>query len=129
MSAKCWATKRQHIQKMSVSEMRMLRWMCGRTRMDKIRNEDIRERVGVAPIEEKIIQHRLRWFGHVQRRPMEAPIRRGVLYRTEDTKKGRGRARLIWEEEVKRDLKDWIVSREFALDRNAWKKAMHVREP
>ena len=28
----------------------MLRWMCGKTRQDKIRNEAIRERVGVAPI-------------------------------------------------------------------------------
>ena len=25
----CWATKRQHIQKMSVADMRMLRWICG----------------------------------------------------------------------------------------------------
>jgi hypothetical protein len=27
----CWATKEQHIQKMSVAEMRMLRWICGHT--------------------------------------------------------------------------------------------------
>jgi hypothetical protein len=43
-----------------------------------VRNEDIRDRVGVAPIEEKLVQHRLRWFGHVQRRPPEAPVRSGV---------------------------------------------------
>jgi hypothetical protein len=30
--AECWATKGQHIQKMSVAEMRMLRWICGHTR-------------------------------------------------------------------------------------------------
>ncbi|TVU10765.1 hypothetical protein EJB05_44311, partial [Eragrostis curvula] len=35
---------------------------------------NIRERLRVAPIEEKIVQHRLRWFGHVQRRPEEAPV-------------------------------------------------------
>jgi len=126
--AECWATKRQHLQKMSVSEMRMLRWMCGHTRKDRIRNVDIRERVGVAPMEEKIIQHRLRWFGHVQRRPMEAPIRRGVLNQSENTKRGRGRPRLTWEEAVKRDLKDWNIPREVALDRNTWKKAIHVPE-
>ena len=27
----CWATKKQHISKMSVAEMRMLRWLCGKT--------------------------------------------------------------------------------------------------
>ena len=28
---------------------------------------------------EKFIQHRLRWFGHVQRRPPEAPVHSGIL--------------------------------------------------
>jgi hypothetical protein len=30
--AECWATKGQHIQKMSVAEIWMLRWICGHTR-------------------------------------------------------------------------------------------------
>ena len=58
---------------MSVAHMRMLSWMCANTRRDKIRNEDIRE--DVAPIEEKR-ENRLRWFGHVRRRPTYAPVRR-----------------------------------------------------
>ena len=51
---KCWAIKKQHTQKISVVEMRILKWMCGKTRMDKVRNEDIRSLVGGAPIENKI---------------------------------------------------------------------------
>ena len=39
--SECWATKLQHIDRMNVVEMRMLRWMCGHTRLDKIRNECI----------------------------------------------------------------------------------------
>ena len=54
----------------------MLRWMCGKTSMDKVRNEDIRSLVGVAPIEDKMREHRLRWFGHVGRRPIDTPVRR-----------------------------------------------------
>ncbi|CAH9056356.1 unnamed protein product [Cuscuta europaea] len=38
----CWAVKQCHIQKMSVTEMRMLCWMCGHTRKDRLRNEVIR---------------------------------------------------------------------------------------
>ncbi|KAG5593432.1 hypothetical protein H5410_043946 [Solanum commersonii] len=38
---------------MHVAEMRMLRWMCGHTRSDKIRNEVIREKVGVASVVDK----------------------------------------------------------------------------
>ncbi|KAJ4747829.1 magnesium transporter NIPA (DUF803) [Rhynchospora pubera] len=127
--AECWATKRRHVQKMSVAEMRMLRWICGHTRKDRIRNDDIRDMVGVAPIEEKLIQHRLRWFGHIQRRPPEAPVRIGILNHFENTRRGRGRPRLTWEEAVKRDLKEWNVSKELAIDRSAWKLAIHVPEP
>jgi hypothetical protein len=31
---KCWPTKRRHIQQLSFAEMRMLRWICGHTRLD-----------------------------------------------------------------------------------------------
>ena len=48
----------------------------------------------MAPIEEKLIQNRLRWFGHVQRRPPEAPVRNGVLERVDNVKRGRGRPKL-----------------------------------
>jgi hypothetical protein len=85
--AGCWATKGQHVQKMSVAEMRMLRWICGHTRKDRIINDDIRDKLGVAPIQEKLVQHRLRWFGHIQRKPHEAPVRSDILSRHENTRK------------------------------------------
>ena len=72
----CWAIKRYHAQKMSVVEMCMLRWMCGNTRRDKVRNEDIRTKIGVASIEEKMRENYLRWFGHVRRKPTDAPVQR-----------------------------------------------------
>ncbi|XP_070014878.1 uncharacterized protein [Nicotiana sylvestris] len=74
--AECCPVKNSHIQKIKVAEMRMLRWMCGYTRMDKIRNEDIREKVGVTPVDDKMWEARLRWFKHVQRRSLDAPVRR-----------------------------------------------------
>jgi hypothetical protein len=46
--------------------MRMLQWICGHIKRDQVQNDDIRERLGVAPVEEKLIQHRLRWSGHIQ---------------------------------------------------------------
>jgi hypothetical protein len=44
--AKCWATKGQHVQKMSVAEMRMLRWICGHIRKYRIRNDNIKDKLG-----------------------------------------------------------------------------------
>jgi hypothetical protein len=107
----------------------MLRWLYGHTRRDKVRNEDIRDRVGVAPIEEKLILHRLRWFGHVQRRPPEVPVRSGVLERVDNVKRGRGRPKLTWDEAVRRDLKEWNIPKELAMDRSAWRLAISVPEP
>ena len=127
--AECWPTKRRHVQQLGVAEMRMLRWMCGHTRKDRVRNDDIRDRVGVAPIEEKLVQHHLRWFGHIQCRPPETPVHSGRLKRAENVKRGRGRPNLTWEESVKRDLKDWSITKELAMDRGAWKLAIHVPEP
>jgi hypothetical protein len=65
-------------------------------RMDRVRNDDIRDRLGVAPIEEKLVQHRLRWFGHIQRRPSEAPMHCGVLSRDINVRRDRGRPKLTW---------------------------------
>ena len=38
-----------------IAEMRMIRWMCGYMRVDRIRNEVIKDRVEVAVIEDKMV--------------------------------------------------------------------------
>jgi hypothetical protein len=86
-NAKCWATKGQHVQKMNIAEMRMLPWICGHTGKDRIRNDDIKDKLGVALIQEKLVQHRLRWFGYIQRRPPEASVRIGILNHPENTRR------------------------------------------
>jgi hypothetical protein len=65
----------------------------------------------------------------MQRRIAEAPIRNGVIRRIDNKKRGRGLSNLTWEESVKRDLKDWCIIKELALDRREWKIAIHVPEP
>ena len=74
--------------------MRMLRWICGKTLKDRIQNEHIREMVGVAPIEDKMRENRLRWFGHIQRRSLEAPVRKSDLLTVYGNNRGRRRPRL-----------------------------------
>jgi len=86
---KCWAIKSQRGSKISVAEMRMLRWMRGKTRQDMIRNETIRERVGVASIIEKLVENRFRWFGHVEKRPVDAVVRKVDQMEESQVKRGR----------------------------------------
>jgi len=69
----------------------MLRWMCGNTRRDKVRNEDIHIKIGVASIEENMRENYLRWFGHVRRRPADSPVRRVERINLGQVKRALGR--------------------------------------
>ena len=114
----CWANKKQHTQKISIAEMRMLRWMCGKTRMDKIRNEIIRSLVGIVPIEDKMRENRLRWFGHVGHKPIDAPVRRVEKIDIEQGKKLRGRPKMTWLEVVTKDMKLLELEKGMMADKN-----------
>lgn len=49
----------------------MLRWMCGITRLDKIRNEYVRGSLVVRKVADKFQNNRASWFRYVKRRPPE----------------------------------------------------------
>ena len=48
--------------------MRILRWMCGATKLDIIRNERIRGTTKVGGITKKVQERRFKWYGHVMRK-------------------------------------------------------------
>ncbi|VDP41397.1 unnamed protein product [Heligmosomoides polygyrus] len=58
----------------------MLRWTAGVTRMDRIRNETIRQKIGVAPIADKMRQACLRWYGHVLREKEDSVRKTGLNF-------------------------------------------------
>ena len=47
--------------KFDVAELRMLRWMSGVTKLDRIRNERIRGTTKVGQISKKVQESRLKW--------------------------------------------------------------------
>lgn len=61
----------------------MLQWMSGQARQYRIR-----EKNWVAPIAEKILESRLRLFGHALIRPVEVPVKR--VYQMGDSPVVRG---------------------------------------
>ncbi|VDP39930.1 unnamed protein product, partial [Heligmosomoides polygyrus] len=58
--AECWPATKEVETRLSVMETKMLRWTAGVTRMDRIRNDAIRQKFGVAPIADKMREARLR---------------------------------------------------------------------
>jgi len=79
--------------------------MCGNTRRDKVRNENIRTKIDVASIEEKIRENRLRWFGHVRRKPTNAPVRRVERINLGQVKRAQGRSKKTWMEVIRQDIR------------------------
>lgn len=66
-----------------MTEIRMLRWISENTRKNKIRNEEICLKIGVTPIDEKIMESRLKCFGYVQRRVTKALVRNSGFIQVE----------------------------------------------
>ena len=54
--------------KVNVLEMKCLRSLVGVSRMDRVRNEEVRRRAGIErELASRADQRVLRWFGHVER--------------------------------------------------------------
>ena len=66
-----WALRKAEQNSLERTEMRMLRRVMGIERIEKIGNEEIRARVGVANMREKIREASLKWWGYVERKAEE----------------------------------------------------------
>ncbi|GKA07973.1 retrovirus-related pol polyprotein LINE-1 [Tanacetum coccineum] len=67
--SECWLITKAQANRVKVAELRMVRWTCGKTMVDMIPNRVFRAELEVDSIIEKMREGRLRWFGHVKRRP------------------------------------------------------------
>jgi len=126
--AECWQIKKTQVQRLMIAEMRMIRWMYGFTRLDRIRNVAIRERVGVAPLEVKLRESRLRWFGHVKRRCVNAPVKKCEKISLSHYMSGRGRPKMSWNEVIRSDMKITGVTEDMTQDRNLWRSRIKIVE-
>ncbi|GJR45109.1 retrovirus-related pol polyprotein LINE-1 [Tanacetum coccineum] len=120
----CPITKAQ-ANRVEVAELRMLRWTCGKTMVDMIPNGVFRAELDVDSIIDKMKEGRLRWFGHVKRRPETAPVRRVEAMLVEGSRR-RGRPKLRWEDRLKQDMKKILLSEDMTSDRNAWRDRIRI---
>ncbi|GJY76679.1 retrovirus-related pol polyprotein LINE-1 [Tanacetum coccineum] len=118
--AECWPITKAQENRVEVAELRMLRWTCGKSTVDMIPNGVFRAELEVDSIIDKMREGRLRWFGHLKRRPQTAPVRR-VEALLVDGSRRRGRPKLRWEDRLKQDMKELRLSEDMTSDRNAWR--------
>ncbi|GJX68366.1 ataxia telangiectasia mutated family protein [Tanacetum coccineum] len=115
--SECWPITKALANRMEVAELRMLRWTCGKTMLDMIPNGVYRAELEVETIINKMREGRLRWFGYVRRRLQSAPVRR-VEALVVDGMRRKGRPKLRWEDRVKLDMKELLLSEDMTSDRN-----------
>ena len=114
--------------KLDVAEMRMLRWMCGMTKEDKIRNEHIRGTAKVVELSKKAQEGRLRWYGHILRRE-EDHVGKQTMEMNVHGRRRRGRPKKRWRDCVTEDLRVRGIDEGEAMDRLKWRQLIRNSDP
>ena len=124
--AETWNMGVAERKRLNVMEMRCLRSMCGVTRMDRVRNEEVRRRTGVLQeMSERAEKRLLQWYGHMERMNEERLVKKIAKSEVRGVRP-RGRPRMGWMDSVKRVLEVRGLSVEqgriTARNRNEWRR-------
>ena len=120
----------EHLMTVNVLEMKCLRSLVRVSRMDRVRNEEVRMRAGIErDLASRADQRILGWFGHVERMD-EYRMARRVLMAEVTAGRVRGRPRLVWMDGVKEALGNRGMTveaaRQCAKDRKKWRALVHM---
>ncbi len=110
-----WALTENDKASLNRTELKMLRWMMGNNSY-KQSEKSIRDATNVESIVEVITQHRLKWYGHISRMPVDNWIK-NCLDMDIDGKRGRGRPAKKWIDLVKKDMLEKGLTQQETNDR------------
>ena len=122
-----WTLTTKTRSQIQAAEMRVLRLIKGVTRLDRLRNEDIRRELGVEDILKFVERGQLRWYGHVKRMDDNRYPKRYIDWIPEG-RRPVGRPRKRWRENIdmsmrKRDSSLQEVENERLFeDRQRWRE-------
>ena len=123
-----WTLRKEEERMLEAAEMKMLRWSTGKTKLDKVKNEDTRAKMRVRKIEEKLLGQRMRWYGHVQRRD-EDYVGKAAANITLKGGRKRGRPAKRWIDNVNGDMRFLQITPEDAMGRDLWSKLTCMADP
>ena len=128
-----WALTTKTKSQLQAAEMRVLRLIKGVTRLDRLRNDDIRRELGIEGILETIERGQLRWYGHVNRMD-NSRYPRQFLEWMPDGRRPVGRPRVRWKDNIKMAIERRgatireVEQRETFLDRDEWRYFCRMRQ-
>ncbi|KAI8489175.1 hypothetical protein Bbelb_331600 [Branchiostoma belcheri] len=117
-----WTLKKSDELLLLSFEMRCLRVILCITLRDRIPNAEIRSRLGAEQtITDRIRTRRLRWFGHVMRRPTNTLVYK-AYHQDFQNPRPRGRPPKRWKDQIQSDTGITLsVAEAIALDRTGWR--------
>jgi len=74
---------------------------------------------------EKMVENRLMWFGHVERRPIDSVVRRVDQIEDSQITRGRGRPRKT----IRKYFEINELDRNKVYDRTLWRNLIHIAGP
>lgn len=102
--------------------------MSGNTLKYRMKNENIRDKLEVAPLQDKMRGNHLRWFGYVHTRRLDATIRRINSVKVIGIPKERGRPEKTSTEPATNNLKALNLTDKIVLGRTKWKHNIHIAD-
>ena len=97
--SEAWVLKKREEQRLEATQTKFLRHLLGITKLDKEKNQRIREKTGAKKRVKEIKQYQKKWLQHVQRMDRNRLPRQALKYRPEG-RRNIGRPKERWRDQL-----------------------------
>jgi Reverse transcriptase (RNA-dependent DNA polymerase) len=119
--SECWQMNNKDRTKLQAVEMDYLRRSCRISRMEHIRNDTIRQKIGMKDtVIERIETRQLVWYGHVMRMGEQRWPKKALEYVPRNRRK-KGRPRTTWKQNVEKAMSSRDLEENECWDRKMWR--------
>ena len=94
-----WVLKKREEQGLEAAQMKFLRHLLGITKLDKEKNQYIRQKTGAQNIVQEIKQYQEKWLKHVQRMDTSRLPKQALKYKP-NRRRNIGRPRKRWRDQL-----------------------------
>jgi len=97
--SEAWVLKKREEQRLEAAQMKFLRHLLGITKLDKEKNQCIREKTGAQNIVKEIKEYQKKWLQHLQRMDANRIPKQALRYRRKE-RRNIGRSKKRWRDQL-----------------------------